>query len=316
MKVFRPIDLDDRDRITERLHRHPPEISEHTFTNMYIWRHHRPTFWGELSGGALVFVVGEPGAYRLFGPPAGDFNPVSAVEELRAAGVVAAERLTGGAGQDFESAGLEARPDRDNSDYVYLRSDLAELSGRRYHRKKNMVNRCLNAHDCEYCELTTDVLAEVAELQERWCGARECGEDPDLCAEYRAIHDALGNFARFGLTGGAVRISGRIEAFAIGEALSEETAVVHFEKAMTDYQGLYQLINMWFCEHGLAGFEYVNREQDLGVPGLRKAKESYLPHHMVEKHFVALEAGAAEQPVMAGARGRCAEHGDAGEGDQ
>jgi hypothetical protein len=107
-----------------------------------------------------------------------------------------------------------------------------------------------------------------------------------------------------------------VEAFSIGEALNPRTAVVHFEKAMTDYQGLYQLMNMWFCEYGLAGFEYVNREQDLGVPGLRKAKESYLPDHMVEKHSAALVPGEAGEPAMAGARGRCAEHGVAGEADE
>lgn len=316
MEPFRPIELEDRDRITECLRRDPPEISEHTFTNMYVWRHHRPTLCGELPGGALVFVVGDADAYRLLGPPVGDYDPAEPVGELAERGVVAAERLPAAAARAFESAGLGAEPDRDNFDYVYLRSDLAELSGRRYHSKKNLVNQCLNSYDCEYCELTTDVLAEVAELQERWCGDRDCGQDPRLCAEYRAIHDALGNFKRFGLIGGAVRIDGRIEAFTMGEALSPDTAVVHFEKAMTDFQGLYQLINMWFCEHGLSAFEYVNREQDLGVPGLRKAKESYLPHHMVEKHSVALAAAAAGEPAMAGARGRCAEHGADSQGNQ
>jgi hypothetical protein len=78
-----------------------------------------------------------------------------------------------------------------------------------------------------------------------------------------------------------------MQAITIGERLNDSTAVVHFEKAMPGYDGLYQLINQWFCRYGLTEFEFVNREQDLGIPGLRKAKESYHPHHMVEK-YVAL----------------------------
>jgi hypothetical protein len=310
MQPFRPIELADRDRITDRLRRHPPEVSEHTFTNMFVWRHHRPTLWGELGGGPLAFVAGEQDELALMGPPVGDHDAAAVAEELAGHGVRRLERMPAGAARAFEDAGLEARADRDNSDYVYLRTDLAELSGRKYHAKKNMVNRCLESYACEYCELTAGLMPEVAAMQERWCGARDCGQDPGLCAEFRAIQDALANYEGLGLTGGAVRIDGRIEAFTVGEELSPDTAVVHFEKAMTEYQGLYQLISMWFCKYGLAEFEYVNREQDLGVPGLRKAKESYLPHHMVEKHTVMLVPGGAEEPVMAGARGRCAEHDD------
>ena len=99
----------------------------------------------------------------------------------------------------------------------------------------------------------------------------------------RALREGLDHFEDFGLICGAVRVEGRIEAFSFGEALNENTAVVHFEKAMSGFPGLYQVINHWFCRYGLVEFEFVNREQDLGVPGLRQAKQSYHPHHMVEK---------------------------------
>jgi hypothetical protein len=85
--------------------------------------------------------------------------------------------------------------------------------------------------------------------------------------------------------GGAIYVDGCLEAFALGEKLNENTAVVHFEKANPEIRGLYQLINQWFCKNVLQGFTYVNREQDLGSEGLRRAKISYRPHHMVEKFF-------------------------------
>jgi hypothetical protein len=88
------------------------------------------------------------------------------------------------------------------------------------------------------------------------------------------------------LTGGAVVVEGRIEAFAIGERLNLAAAVVHFEKANPELRGMYQLINQWFCRNELAEYSFVNREQDLGIEGLRKAKESYCPHHMVRKFIV------------------------------
>jgi hypothetical protein len=103
------------------------------------------------------------------------------------------------------------------------------------------------------------------------------------------------------LTGGTIRIEGKIEAFTVGEALNPSTAVCHFEKAMPQFQGLAQVINQWFAKNNLGDFAYVNREQDLGIPGLRKAKESYFPDHLVEKvRIVLLGAGmekAAEQKV-------------------
>jgi hypothetical protein len=142
-------------------------------------------------------------------------------------------------------------------------------------------------------------------MQDRWCEARNCGEEPSLCAEYRAVRAAFRRFEDFGLLGGVVRVDGCVQAFAIGEALNRDTAVVHFEKAMTEYRGLYQLINQRFCISELDGFRFVNREQDLGIPGLRKAKESYHPHHMVDKYV----AKSTAFPGLGTAAGMCAQHG-------
>jgi Uncharacterized conserved protein len=179
--------------------------------------------------------------------------------------------------------GLSIIPDRDNADYVYRVSDLANLAGAKYHKKRNLVKQCLEKYQCQYEEITLKNISECIAMQDRWCKVRECGLDPGLCHEYNAIRDAFTYFELFNLIGGVIRVNGVIEAYSLGEELAPNTAVCHFEKAMPDIQGLSQLINQWFSLRSLRGFEFVNREQDLGISGLRQAKESYYPHHMIEK---------------------------------
>ncbi|MHC4481140.1 MAG: DUF2156 domain-containing protein [Planctomycetota bacterium] len=289
MEELKPLEWSDRGRVVEHLRRFPPAISEHTFTNLYVWRFHRPIRLVEVEA-ALLFVGLRDGRRRLFGPPVGPIGAAELLEFLRQAEVESLERLPEAAADELRRAGLRVTPDRDNADYVYLRRDLAELDGRRYHAKKNLVNQCLSSYDCEYCEVTEANLDEAAEMVERWFAEREMDQSVGLAEEYWAIRETLDNYAGLGLRGGAVRIGGRIEALTIGQALSDDTAVVHFEKAIGAYTGLYQLINQWFCRHGLTQFEYVNREQDLGIPGLRRAKKSYQPHHMVDKCAARWEA--------------------------
>jgi len=107
-----------------------------------------------------------------------------------------------------------------------------------------------------------------------------------LRAEASAVNEVLANAEALGITGGCIEIGRQVEAFTLGELLNAETLVIHLEKANAAFHGLYQVINQQFLEQSWPNIEYVNREQDLGAPGLRKAKESYLPHHMVEKFAV------------------------------
>jgi len=285
MVEFKPIELGDGPRIREWLRRYPPQVSEHTFVNLYVWRYRGPIRWAEVAGG-LVFVEVDEGTRHVLGPPVGDVELPALLTELREAGIAFFDRIPKPTAEALRSAGLRVQPDRDNADYVYLRQDLAELAGRPYHRQKNLVNRCLASYKCEYSPINEESAEEVLKLLNRWFAEKDTVQARGLAEEYWAIRETLDRFPEFELCGGAIRIKGRMEAFSIGGALSANTAVVHFEKAITEYTGLYQLMNQWFCEYCLAGFEYVNREQDLGVPGLRKAKRSYHPHHMVEK-FVA-----------------------------
>ena len=283
---MRPLSLDDRQPVTEYLKRFPPEISELTFTNLYAWRHSRPIWVDEFRDSLLFFAETKTGL-AILGNPVG---PVSLPEVFTeyTSRIAGADRFPKERLPDVALNRAMVVEDRDNADYVYRREDLATLAGRHFTKKRNHINQCLAAYKCQYEMITEETVPECLAMQDRWCAARDCKTEPGLCGEYRAIVETLQNYREFPLTGGAIRIAGTIEAFAVGERLNPSTAVWHFEKAMPHFHGLGQLINQWFTRENLAEFTYVNREQDLGIPGLRKAKESYFPDHLVEKVRIVL----------------------------
>jgi hypothetical protein len=285
MSEIRLLGLNDQSIVETYLTRYPVEVSEFTFTNLFMWRKSRPIYIAQ-SDGSLVFLVdsGKPQstAKIVFGPILGHRSPLDAVAGLgvEIAGFVRIPETTA---RVLQAAGLHVEEDRDNDDYVYRVHDLADLSGRRFHKKRNLVKQCLQAHDCSYEPISEALVSECLNMQDRWCEARQCGHDAGLCTEYVAVKECFAHWQAFALFGAAVRIDAKIQAFALGEKLRPGTAVCHFEKAMPGYVGLSQLINQWFARETLRGFEFENREQDLGIPGLRQAKESYFPDHMVHK---------------------------------
>jgi hypothetical protein len=291
---LRPLTLDDRLFVTEYLRRFPPVVSELTFTNLFAWRHSRPVWIDEFKESLLFFTETKTGL-AIQGNPVG---PASLAEIFREypSRVAGADRFPKDKLPDVRPDGATVVEDRDNADYVYRREDLATLAGRHFTKKRNHINQCLAAYDCQYEMITEKTVPECLAMQNRWCAARDCKTEPGLCGEYRAIEETLLHYKELPLTGCAIRIAGNIEAFTVGEALNPSTAVCHFEKAMPQFHGLAQLINQWFAKENLGDFAFVNREQDLGIPGLRKAKESYFPDHLVEKVRIVLP-GASMQRV-------------------
>ena len=120
------------------------------------------------------------------------------------------------------------------------------------------------------------------EVAEKWCKIRRCEDDMNLLSESEAVRESLVHFPVLKIDGGVILIDGKVEAFTLGELLNEQRAVVHIEKANSENPGLYAMINQQFCENRWRDLLYINREQDLGEPGLRKAKLSYYPDHFVE----------------------------------
>lgn len=285
---FRKLEFEDKALLEALFKEMQPQISELTFTNLYVWNEAEPVQLSRHNKTALIQRRIRDGKNVLLPPLVKE--PISTVEEdLRKAAVASHFEIilygidSNAAGQ--LSARYRVEPDRDNWDYVYLSSDLADLPGDKYHSKRNFITRCLAEHKCEYANLDASVVNDCLQLQTEWCNLRQCGSLPSLEAENKAIKAIFEKYAELAVFGGAVYVDGQLEAFTLAEPLNSDTAVIHFEKANPQITGLYQLINQWFCQNTLRAFTYVNREQDLGIPGLRKAKLSYHPHHMIEKYI-------------------------------
>lgn len=289
--TFKPLELNHKDTFKRYLKEDPPQISELTFTNLFIWKHRYQPLWAEVEGCLLIILHNDD--LKPFGlQPVGKGDKSKALDaitgELKN---LSSEVRISRVSEDFIHRYLDHdnynfKRDRDNSDYVYATKDLIELSGRKYHRKKNHLNNFLKNYPYEYIELTDDSVGRFLGLQEKWCRLRDCSQTPALQSEDYAVRTALTYFAELDFKGAAISIDSKIEAFSLGEQLNADTAVIHAEKANPDIPGLYSAINQVVCANAWSHLEFINREQDLGIEGLRKAKESYYPHHMVNKFII------------------------------
>jgi hypothetical protein len=186
---------------------------------------------------------------------------------------------------DKTGEGLEIEESRDQWDYLYALPDLANLPGNRFHKKKNLLNQFKKKYHFEYLPMD-DVLVEKAlDMQANWCTWRDCEAEAALDAENKAISSVLQVWGSFkDLTGGALMVDGDMVAYTIGERLASDTLLIHFEKGSPGYKGIYQAINQMFTADIAWDCQWVNREQDLGNEGLRKAKLSYNPTAFIKKY--------------------------------
>jgi hypothetical protein len=282
-----------RDELEELFWATQPEISELTFTNLCIWHEEygaRLTRMGEV---VCVFSLRQDPAQSFLLPPVG---PGAGVEHVEAALDFMEEqghdpRLGRVDDRERERLGLDAarfvaEPDRDNWDYVYRVQDLIELDPAQYPRKLRDLERFTRKFKYEYRRITPDLVPACERLQQIWCDEKLCDLHASLLAEARAVDEVLEHLGEHSAIGGAILVNDRVQAFALGEPLNENTVVIHIEKASPDLPGAFQLINQEFLRQEWQDYEFVNREQDMGVAGLRRAKESYLPTRMVEKYLI------------------------------
>lgn len=180
--------------------------------------------------------------------------------------------------------------DRDWADYVYESEKLISLSGKKLHGKRNHINNFIKAYpDYQYERIDAKNREECIELAQNWREENGCDSDPEKNEEFCVTLRALKEMEDLNLTGGLIRADGRVVAFSMGEKLCDDTFVVHIEKAYADVQGAYPIINQQFVLHEAADYRYINREEDTGAEGLRKAKLSYYPVFLQEKGVVTLK---------------------------
>jgi hypothetical protein len=294
---FTQITLADRDKYLGLLEKNGSYGCEFSFANLYLWGRQSIAF---KHGCALIFSHFNRKSVYPF--PVGDGDVKAAVDAIiadaEARGIVC--RITGITKEKREL--LEAlypqkfsiHCDEGEFDYVYAINDLAELKGKKYHSKRNHYNRFCEAYSgYTVTEINSENTETVKNAAEKWYAER-LAEDPnaDLEMERVALLRAFRDFDALGMDGIFLSYGNEVMAFTLGSFLNGETFDVQFEKAFTRYNGAYAAVNCEFAKHlrnKYPNLLYVDREEDMGLEGLRKAKQSYHPNHMIEEYWAHLK---------------------------
>lgn len=193
---------------------------------------------------------------------------------------------------------FEYRAERDHFDYLYLTDDLAGLKGKDFQTKRNHVNKFRKTYDYRYAPMTAEVAGECLKMYEEWCKLRHCEGEESLQYEQRALTYGMKHFRELELTGGVLWVEGNIVAFTFGAPINRDTFCVHAEKALPGYEGAYNAINQEFANQLSGQYVFLNREEDLGLPGLRKAKLSYRPVRILEKGLAVCAQGLWDKLLL------------------
>lgn len=296
MTDFSEIKLEDKPYFDSYLNLYNPEISEMTFTNLFMWRNSYKFRYAEICGFLCIIAVPEydkPFAFMPIGNISNDVFHEVIVKlkkyfNLRGWELVF-KRVPESGLAHFSIPGKaenEAAIDRDSSDYIYLTNELIELKGKKFDGKRNHINKFKKQYEYEYVAMDESHIEECLRITREWCEERNCAVHKELYCEKKANTELLCNFTYLGCKGALIKVNGRFEAYTTGEMLNKDTAVIHIEKASSKINGLYTFVNQQFCENEWKDTVYINREQDIGIQGLRKAKLSYNPVKMVNKYSV------------------------------
>ncbi|MDR2968203.1 MAG: phosphatidylglycerol lysyltransferase domain-containing protein [Tannerellaceae bacterium] len=318
MKIdFKPITLSDKEIITSYTFPGDFRNCDFSFANMCSWRFLYDSQFAVVEGFLVIRFFIEDKSRNAYMMPVGQGNLTRIISLLEKDALHQGHPLlllgiTPDAKKELEMAmpgEFHYIPERDYFDYVYLREDLVNLTGKRYQPKRNHINKFKKLYSYAYMPITPELVPECLELESKWYKANRTEEDrEELSYERRSITYALKHFDELGLTGGAICQDHRIIAFSFGMPINHNTFGVHIEKADTGYDGIYALINQEFAAHLPEHYTYINREEDLGIPGLRKAKLSYHPHELLEKsaavkkaavHYEAFGTQKANQDSLA-----------------
>jgi len=290
---FKRTELEDRELMHSYFQKFPSRSCERTFANSLLWSRHYPVTFAVIENTLVFRSLSQGEAYTY---------PVGAKEDVKKAIdyliQYTSERdvpfvMYHITAEQFENLErwypdkFEIEYNRDIADYVYESEKLATLAGKKLHSKRNHINRFKATHEnWRYESMTEENLEECFQMALKWRNDNNCDEDHDKNAEMCVTLNSLRLFKELELVGGILRVDGQIVAFTMGEPISEDTFVVHIEKAFADIQGAYPMINQQFVEHECSKYKYINREEDTGAEGLRKAKLSYRPVFLVEKGIV------------------------------
>ncbi|MDR2477195.1 MAG: DUF2156 domain-containing protein [Treponema sp.] len=291
---FAPVDIDLKDSLHPRLSLTADGVSEFTFSGLYLFRQRYQYRVSRGPDGGFIISGQQPAltspGKNFFMTPCGapDRDTLESLFESHDYWKNISSSVLSSSADQLQRWGIAVNEDRDNFDYLYFRSDLAELTGKKYHKKKNLVNQFVNAYTHQGQPLTAELIPRAMEILEQW------KQDKGGEGDYQAAREALELFELLKLKGAIYFADGKPAAYCLGESIAKgKMFAIHFEKAVDAYKGIYQFMNQAFAASLPRFFTYINREQDLGDEGLRQAKMTYRPAGFVQKYFATLEKGMA-----------------------
>jgi len=289
LEKFSPVRLADRKVIQPLLMANDVFFCDYSFANLYMWGDIFKTSW--LLHDERLWIYN--GYDDLMLMPVG--KALTLPQLVAVSDMLRREGKSGNfvlVDQDFvkDNARLadffNVEIDLNNGDYIYASQKLVDLPGNKLHKKRNLINQFLALYPDYVCQpLQASDLDTCLELSEKWCRQRTCLE-LDFDHETSALKRALGNFRELALQGLKISHGGELFAFSVFSRLSGNMADVHFEKYVPEIKGIGQVINWETAKNLSAQYKYINREQDLGIAGLRQAKKSYSPEYIVSAYFL------------------------------
>ena len=295
MLPFTPVTITDRATIQAFFNRSAFRNCDFSFSNIFSWQHFYQTTFIAVENRFLYFRFQAPnelGGY-LFPLGAGDLKTALECLMQDAAERNDEFRLYAVTQEMFDlieralPGHFFYEPDRDWFEYIYSSDDLIHLVGKKYQSKRNHIHKFQRTYQWEYLPVTREIIPDCLKLYKRWCRENGgCSSEQSLIGEGLATQKVFANYEQLGMVGGALRINGEILAYSYGQPLTADTFGVHAEKCLSEIDGGFAMMNQQFAEHNCAGYRYINREEDLGLESLRKAKMSYHPVLLLEKGVV------------------------------
>ena len=283
---FEPVQLEKAEAYHQHLKQTPQVASDYSFANIWGWAREYGLEWA-FSNDLVWLRQNSP--QPVYWAPVGPWDQIDWPGAFRqndfGSGFTRVPEVLADLWRRQAGDMLHIEEDRANWDYIYDVEELVTLRGNRFHKKKNLLNQFKKQNIYHYEPFSAAMIDQALALQDDWCTWRDCEDSDVLSAENRAIQRVFVYWDRFPeLLGGAIMVEDLIVAYTIAEPLDQDTVVIHFEKGCPAHKGIYQAINQMFLESQEGRFRLVNREQDLGDDGLRKAKMSYHPVSFNQKY--------------------------------
>lgn len=285
-KCFGSLSLSHKEKYVKLFSAAQELASDYSFVNIWAW-HCERNYELAIDDGLCWLRLAKPTFFELWAPMGDWQRDWEKLLERKFPDGATFERVPAALAEILRTqlgSRVEMEEQRQEWEYLYSAQELIELRGNRFHKKKNLLSQFMK-YSPTFEPITEGNIAEVLEFQDEWCRLKQCDEVSGLIAENGAIGRVLSNWGEMpNITGGLLRVDGKIVAYTVGELLGK-MMIIHFEKGLDAYKGVYQGINQIFLQNS-DGFEFVNREQDMGFEGLRRAKMTYNPTGFLEKFRV------------------------------